>query len=75
MEMNTQCWSLLHVISANCKEFSGEYFYSVNILFRDIEENFDLFSAISSSQIGFREKFDLWNCKIVFVFSKKLKYI
>ncbi|GFW02872.1 retrovirus-related Pol polyprotein from transposon 412 [Trichonephila clavipes] len=49
-EMNTQFWTLLRDISATSRKFTGEDFYSVNSFFRDIEENFDLFPAISSSQ-------------------------
>ncbi|GFX03816.1 transposon Tf2-9 polyprotein [Trichonephila clavipes] len=49
-EMNTQFWTLLRDISATSRKFTGEDFYSVNIFFRDVEENFDLFPAISSSQ-------------------------
>ncbi|GFT22432.1 transposon Tf2-9 polyprotein [Trichonephila clavipes] len=48
--MNTQFWTLLRDISATSRKFTGEDFYSVNSFFRDIEENFDLFPAISSSQ-------------------------
>ncbi|GFX16787.1 uncharacterized protein LOC105457711 [Trichonephila clavipes] len=49
-EMNTQFWTLLRDISATSRKFTGEDFYSVNSFFRDIEENFDLFPAISSSK-------------------------
>ncbi|GFU38903.1 retrovirus-related Pol polyprotein from transposon 412 [Trichonephila clavipes] len=48
--MNTQFWTLLRDISATSRKFTGEDFYSVNTFFRDIEENFDLFPAISPSQ-------------------------
>ncbi|GFX93452.1 retrovirus-related Pol polyprotein from transposon 297 [Trichonephila clavipes] len=48
--MNTQFWTLLRDISATSRKFTGEDFYSVNSFFRDVEENFDLFPAISSSQ-------------------------
>ncbi|GFT93115.1 retrovirus-related Pol polyprotein from transposon opus [Trichonephila clavipes] len=48
--MNTQFWILLRDISATSRKFTGEDFYSVNSFFRDVEENFDLFPAISSSQ-------------------------
>ncbi|GFT97195.1 uncharacterized protein LOC105457711 [Trichonephila clavipes] len=49
-EMNTQFWTLLRDISATSRKFTGEDFYSVNSFFRDVEENFELFPAISSSQ-------------------------
>ncbi|GFS49044.1 uncharacterized protein LOC105457711 [Trichonephila clavipes] len=49
-EMNTQFWTLLRDISATSRKFTGEDFYSVNSSFRDVEENFELFPAISSSQ-------------------------
>ncbi|GFS70645.1 retrovirus-related Pol polyprotein from transposon 17.6 [Trichonephila clavipes] len=49
-EMNTQFWTLLRDISATSRKFTGEDFYSVNSFFRDVEENFDLFPATSSSQ-------------------------
>ncbi|GFU17794.1 uncharacterized protein LOC105457711 [Trichonephila clavipes] len=49
-EMNTQFWTLLRDISATSRKFTSEDFYSVNSFFRDVEENFDLFPAISSSQ-------------------------
>ncbi|GFU50089.1 retrovirus-related Pol polyprotein from transposon 412 [Trichonephila clavipes] len=48
--MNTQFWTLLRDISATGRKFTGEDFYSVNSFFRDVEENFELFLAISSSQ-------------------------
>ncbi|GFT36567.1 transposon Tf2-9 polyprotein [Trichonephila clavipes] len=48
--MNIQFWTLLCDISATSRTFTSEDFYSVNSFFRDIEENFDLFPAISSSQ-------------------------
>ncbi|GFW88809.1 retrovirus-related Pol polyprotein from transposon 17.6 [Trichonephila clavipes] len=48
--MNTQFWTLLRDISATSRKFTGEDFYSVNSFFRDVEENFELFPAISSSQ-------------------------
>ncbi|GFW78594.1 uncharacterized protein LOC105457711 [Trichonephila clavipes] len=49
-EMNTQFWTLLRNISATSRKFTGEDFYSVNSFFHDVEENFELFPAISSSQ-------------------------
>ncbi|GFU42784.1 retrovirus-related Pol polyprotein from transposon 412 [Trichonephila clavipes] len=49
-EMNTHFWTLLRDISATSRKFTGEDFYSVNSFFRDVEENFDLFPAISSAQ-------------------------
>ncbi|GFY03448.1 uncharacterized protein LOC105457711 [Trichonephila clavipes] len=49
-EMNTQFWTLLRDISATSRKFTSEDFYSVNSFARDIEENFDLFPTISSSQ-------------------------
>ncbi|GFV77629.1 transposon Tf2-9 polyprotein [Trichonephila clavipes] len=49
-EMNTQFWTLLRDISATSRKFTGDDFYSVNSFFRDVEENFELFPAISSSQ-------------------------
>ncbi|GFW35690.1 retrovirus-related Pol polyprotein from transposon 297 [Trichonephila clavipes] len=48
--MNTQFWTLLRDISATSRKFTREDFYSVNSFFRDVEENSDLFPAISSSQ-------------------------
>ncbi|GFV77912.1 hypothetical protein TNCV_661 [Trichonephila clavipes] len=48
--MNTQFWTLWRDISATSRKFTGEDFYSVNSFFRDVEENFDLFPAISSFQ-------------------------
>ncbi|GFW55813.1 retrovirus-related Pol polyprotein from transposon 17.6 [Trichonephila clavipes] len=48
--MNTQFRTLLRDISSTSRKFTGEDFYSVNSFFRDVEENFDLFPAISSSQ-------------------------
>lgn len=49
-EMNTQFWYLLRDISANCRKFSGDDFYTIKNFFRDIEENFDLFPSINDSQ-------------------------
>ncbi|GFT85707.1 retrovirus-related Pol polyprotein from transposon 17.6 [Trichonephila clavipes] len=48
--MNTQFWTLLRDISATSRKFTGKDFYSVNSFFRDVEENFELFPAISYSQ-------------------------
>ncbi|GFT66487.1 retrovirus-related Pol polyprotein from transposon 297 [Trichonephila clavipes] len=48
--MNTQFWTLLRDISATSRKFTSDDFYSVNSFFCDVEENFDLFPAISSSQ-------------------------
>ncbi|GFV84977.1 uncharacterized protein LOC105457711 [Trichonephila clavipes] len=58
-EMNTQLWTLLRDISATSRKFTGEDFYSVNSFFRDVEENFELFPAISSSQ---KLTSSMWNC-------------
>ncbi|GFU43845.1 uncharacterized protein LOC105457711 [Trichonephila clavipes] len=48
-EMNTQFWALLRYILVTSRKFTSEDFYSVSSFFHDVEENFDLFPAISSS--------------------------
>ncbi|GFU81362.1 uncharacterized protein LOC105457711 [Trichonephila clavipes] len=70
-EMNTQFWFLLRDILAISRKFTGEDFYSVNSFFRDIEENFDLFPAISSSQKLIFAKRLVWGTAKSFLFSQR----
>ncbi|GFU59046.1 retrovirus-related Pol polyprotein from transposon 17.6 [Trichonephila clavipes] len=69
--MNTQFWTLLRDISATSRKFTGEDFYSVNSFFRDVEENFDLFPAISSSQKLIFAKRLVCGCAKSFLFSQR----
>ncbi|GFS86276.1 uncharacterized protein LOC105457711 [Trichonephila clavipes] len=74
-EMNTQVWTLLRDISATSRKFTSEDFYSVNSFFRDVEENFDSFPAISSSQkLIFVKRLVCGTAKSFLFFSKKFKY-
>ncbi|GFU96202.1 uncharacterized protein LOC105457711 [Trichonephila clavipes] len=69
--VNTQVWTLLRDISATSRKFTSEDFYSVNSFFQDVEGNFDLFPAISSSQKLIFAKRLVWVTAKSFLFSQK----
>ncbi|GFW98388.1 retrovirus-related Pol polyprotein from transposon 297 [Trichonephila clavipes] len=69
-EMNTPFWTLLRDISATSRKFTGEDFFSVNSFFRDVEENFNLFPAISSQKLIFAKRLVCGTAKS-FLFSQR----